>query len=95
MTSQKLNSLLGQGGEIKVTALSESFGLDEFQTLYGSSPVLLMAIDPQQCLHPFTEDNGLKIGAGWTLIALISKDALKDAENTKEQALAADEHTVV
>ena len=84
VTSQKLNSLLGQGGEIKVTTLSESFGLDEYQTLYGSSPVLLMAIDPKQCLHPFTEDNGLKIGAGWTLIALISKDALEDAENAKE-----------
>ncbi|MDF1645022.1 MAG: sodium:proton antiporter [Pseudomonadales bacterium] len=95
VTSQKLNSMLGQGGEIKVTSLSESFGLDEYQALYGSSPVLLMAIDPKQRLHPFTEDNGLKIGAGWTLIALLSKDALDDAENTKEQLLATDEHTTV
>ena len=76
-----------------MTSLSESFGLDEYQTLYGSSPVLLMAIDPKQRLHPFTEGNGLKIGAGWTLIALLSKDALGDAENTKEQALATNEHT--
>jgi hypothetical protein len=49
-------------------------------------------VQPAPILSPLSS---VKIGAGWTLIALLSKDALDDAENTKEQLLATDEHTTV
>ncbi|MBV1915243.1 MAG: sodium:proton antiporter [Pseudomonadales bacterium] len=94
ITSQKLNSLLGQGGEIKVTTLSEEFDFEAYRALYGNSPVLLMAIDPKQHIHPFTEDNGLKAVADWTLIALIPKDALEQAEVEKERGSASEDHIV-
>jgi NhaP-type Na+/H+ or K+/H+ antiporter len=77
ITWQKLNSLIGQGGEIKVTPLTQSFGLDDYEALYGNEPVLLLGIDPKKQLHAFTADSDYEISAGWTLVALIPKATLE------------------
>lgn len=77
ITSQKLNSLVAQGGEIKVTSLTESFSADDYEALYGQRPIPLLAIDPENYLHAFTADESeFTVGAGWTLITLIPKPVL-------------------
>ncbi len=93
ITSQKLNSMIGQGGEIKVTTLTESFGLEDYKALYGKGPVLLLGIDPKKQLHAFTAESDHNLAAGWTLVALVPKAALdklakSNGENEKGEAAA-------
>ncbi len=77
ITAQKLNSMIGQGGEIKVTPLTESFGLEDYEALYGKEPVLLLGIDPKKQLHAFTAEEEHDVSAGWTLVALVPQTALE------------------
>ncbi len=86
ITAQKLNSMVGQGGEIKVTPLTESFGFDDYEALYGKEPVLLLAIDPKKQLYAFTADSDFNVSVGWTLVALIPRPALaKIAKSSAEK----------
>ena len=85
--------MIGQGGEIKVTTLTESFGLEDYKALYGKGPVLLLGIDPKKQLHAFTAESDHNLAAGWTLVALVPKAALdklakSNGENEKGEAAA-------
>ncbi len=84
-TLEKLASLIGQGGEIKATPLTESFGSEEYFSQYEGKALLLCAIDPNEELHIQTEEQ-LPIGAGWTIISLIPKTTLEknSVRNGKE-----------
>lgn len=88
VSSQKLNSLLAQGGEIKVTSLTESFSLEDYKALYGPEPIYLFGVDPQYRLHPFTAVSTFKLGAGWAVVALVPKPALKKAGIGTENQIA-------
>lgn len=91
ITSQKLNSMIAQGGEIKATSLTEAFGLEDYEVLYGKEPILLLGIDGKNHLHAFTASSDQKIAAGWTLIALIPNTAL---EKTRQSINKGEEESV-
>lgn len=92
ISAQKLNSLIAQGAEIKLTSLTASFGLEDYHALYGKEPIFLFAVDPNKHLRIFVSDSDFDVGAGWTLAALIPASALEKADKSngkkdKEKAL--------
>lgn len=87
-TLEKLSSLIGQGGEIKATQLSEAFGAKEYFDQYEGKSIVLCAIDPNEELHVFEKEHEPPIAAGWTLLSLIPKNTLEKAQAAKEKASA-------
>jgi len=59
------------GAEIRRTALSDAFTLEDFQAMHGDRATLLFALDPKGHLEVFTAEAPLEPRAGWTILALI------------------------
>lgn len=93
VTHQKLASLLGQGGELKSTRLTESFTLENYRNFYGEEAMLLFGINPDNRLRPFTDQSQPETGPGWTIVALLPKAVVErqDEERLLKGQLA-EEH---
>src|SRR5690606_28582280 len=72
----KLSALLAAGARVKATRLSGSFGFAQYLAARPDHPVIpLFALNPKGYALPFTPDEELQPGAGWTVIGLHEDDA--------------------
>src|SRR5690606_25223984 len=72
----KLSALLAAGARVKATRLSDSFGFAQYLAARPDHPVIpLFALNPKGYALPFTPDEELPPGAGWTVIGLHEDDA--------------------
>jgi hypothetical protein len=67
--------LLSRGAEVRSTLLSESFGWEQYQALYGNAATLLFARDPSGWMHVASSTRPLNPAEGWLVIALIEEGA--------------------
>ena len=74
LTYGQLISELNQGADIYNTHLTEAFSWADYQALHGERATLLFARDSSGWVHVVTPQSDLKPEAGWTLLALISKN---------------------
>jgi len=81
ITVQKLASLIGQGAEIKSTQITNNFTFEDYQQQHGANGVPLFIVDPKNRLRAFTDQETLKVEAGWTLVALLPQQAENQKKN--------------
>jgi len=80
----RLSKMLGEGGEIRSTRLSEEFGFDEYYKKYMQA-VPLFAINSRGKLYVYTADKELEPTAGWTLISMIPESGEQVEKQKYEQ----------
>ena len=76
---KKLSAMIGEGGEVRSTRLSEEFNFDEYYKKYFHA-VPLFAINPRGTLYVYTPEREIDPVAGWTIISLIPEAVDKPAE---------------
>jgi NhaP-type Na+/H+ or K+/H+ antiporter len=67
---KNLSAMLGEGGEVRSTRLSDEFGIDEYFKKYFRA-VHLFAINPRGKLIVFTPETDIEARSGWTLISMV------------------------
>ena len=75
LTYGQLASELSQGAELYSTNLTANCTWEDYQALHGKRLTLLFARDNSGWVHVVTPDSELKPGTGWTLLALIRREA--------------------
>lgn len=73
----KLSSIIAQGGAIHRTALSTTFDYDDYFNNHQGLAIPLFAINPKGYAQPYTPDEELNPGPGWTVISLFPIGAKK------------------
>ncbi len=71
VTYAKLAILLGQGAEIRITTLTETFTYDDYNEKYDGKVIQLFAFDPKNNIRVFIENNTLEPGKGWKIMSLL------------------------
>lgn len=74
ITFSKLASLIGQGGTIRQTRLTENFDFADYQKEYGRRAILLFALTAKNKLRCFAKGEKITPEPGWTIIALVQAD---------------------
>ncbi len=89
-TLEKLQALLEQGWQIKVTKLTEEYGFKEAMEQQDGEAIPLYAVSRDRVVHPFADDRTFKAGPGWQVANLVKSPADKaDQESSAiEQAKA-------
>jgi hypothetical protein len=77
-TFDKLAELLDEGGEIRTTPLTKEFTFADYQNFYGADAVPLFAVDEKESLQVFTADEKLLPKPGWSVVSLLSRQALDE-----------------
>lgn len=80
VTSAMLASMISKGAEIRGTQLTEAFDYDRYREKYGKGIIPLFALDGDGQLHVFTVGSDFKPAPGWTVISLLSAEALEQAQ---------------
>ena len=70
-TYAELARRVARGEEVRITGLTESFGLAEFRERHGEKALLLFVVDPDKRIQVVTEDAELEPGPGWSLVSLM------------------------
>jgi len=83
VTQAKLAGLLSEGAEIRSTSLTENFSFDAYRELYGADAIPLFSLDAKKKLRVFTAEKTLQPASGWTVIALLPKEAVERAEKDR------------
>lgn len=79
----KLSAMLAQGGAIRCTTLSETFDYDQYVDNQKGLAIPLFAINPKGYAEPYTPDDELTPGPGWTVISLSPGEAEKERADAK------------
>ena len=85
ITIDRWNELFAEGAEIRTTRLSETFTFEKYSEQMPGDFILLIAINPQGRLHPYTVSNRPAPKADWQGMTLIPRPTL-EAELELEQA---------
>lgn len=72
-TWSKLASLLGQGGKIRSTRLTETFDFEAYRISHSNGAVIMFALTDKGRLKIFSSREELVPEAGWTVLALSAK----------------------
>lgn len=75
-TFDRLADILDKGGGIRATPLTKEFTFADYQNFYGAFAVPLFAVDEKTSLQVFTADGKLLPRPGWTVVSLLSQQAL-------------------
>ena len=75
LTFQQLSQQLNRGAELYSTTLTDGFDWADYKALHGERATLLFARDVNQWVYVMTPHSQLTPGPGWTLVALIQKEA--------------------
>ncbi|MEE9397608.1 MAG: sodium:proton antiporter [Methylococcales bacterium] len=73
-TYSKLASSFAQGGEIKVTRLSEDFDFDAFLQQYGKRAIPLFMLDANDQLNVVSAEKEIKPKPGWQIVSLVQEE---------------------
>jgi NhaP-type Na+/H+ or K+/H+ antiporter len=80
--------LYRDGGDFRMTRLTEEFGFDEFRESLPGEFVPLLGIDSRGRLHPFTNAGRPTVRAGWYLMSLVPRETLDKEAEAREAAEA-------
>ncbi|HAC57786.1 MAG: sodium:proton antiporter [Parvibaculum sp.] len=89
-TLEKLQALLEQGWQIKVTKLTEEYGFKEAMEQQDGDAIPLYAVSRDRVVHPFADDRTFKAGPGWQVANLVKPptDKTDQESSAVEQAKA-------
>jgi hypothetical protein len=79
MTHTRFAELLARGWRIKSTGLTATFDWPHFIEQYGSTSLLLFAVDEKNVLRVATAKRELEPRPGWKVIALVPPEAAANA----------------
>ena len=68
----KLSSLLANGGEIRVTELTEEFGFDDYLSRYDGGVLPLLAWQRGGALRMISADSDWRPAAGWSVASVLT-----------------------
>ncbi|GAB1260049.1 cation:proton antiporter [Aurantivibrio plasticivorans] len=80
----KLNSLVAQGAQIKTTNISENFTHENYLERYEKGAIPLCAIDENNKVYIYTQENTFTPKAGWKIMSLVAKEVLEELKSQKE-----------
>ena len=83
MTLDALTERLSSGHEIKVTRLTEDYGLSDLQEKTGEA-AMLFAISPGGAVRPFSRSSSFKAGKGWRIGYLVPPEASAPVKKQRE-----------
>jgi len=75
VTYAGLASQLALGGQIKATAITEDFNLENLVSSHKDNVSLLFAMDPENRLHGFTQVRQPELESGWQIGFLLKADS--------------------
>ena len=70
-TYDTLQTALTAGATIKITDLTEAFGMSELVKTHGEGILPLFAIDEREHIHVFSADEVVEPIAGWSVVSLV------------------------
>ena len=79
-------SVIEQGGEIRVTRMTDAFGFKEFRDSVPGDFRPLLGIDPKGRIVPFTDQSRPTIRAGWTLMSLLPIETVLAEQDRRKSA---------
>jgi hypothetical protein len=85
VTLDRWNELFAEGAEVRTTRLTENFTFEKYGDQMPGEFILLIAIDPQGRLHPYTVSDRPAPKADWQVMTLVPRPTL-EAELEFEQA---------
>ena len=85
VTSAMLASMISKGAEIRGTQLTEAFDYDSYREKYGKGMIPLFALDGDGQLRVFAVGSEFKPGPGWTVISLLSAEAVEQTQGNSNQ----------
>ena len=71
MTYETLQAALAAGATIKITNLTESFGMAELRKTHGEGIIPLFAIDERDRVHVINVDEAVEPEANWSVVSLV------------------------
>lgn len=80
ITYARLASLLGQGGEIRETRLTQSFTYEDYRKQYQGRAVELFAVSRNASVRPFYEGGERKPTDGWLILSLVPRSTEEKAD---------------
>ncbi|OHV12953.1 cation:proton antiporter [Kushneria phosphatilytica] len=81
-----LASIIGRGGEIKVTRMTENFGLEDYRRIHNNRLLPMFTLSPQGRLRVIRSDGpSLTLRAGERLISLIHADSPELQQTTSPE----------
>ena len=85
ITFQDLETLLNQGGEIKMTDLTDEFSFEDYMEIHRDKRLPLFAIDENESIYVFSPGNQFKPKQGWSILALETGDQNEKLAKSKSK----------
>jgi NhaP-type Na+/H+ or K+/H+ antiporter len=81
-TLERLQALIEEGYQIKVTKLTEEYGFKEAMEQQAGDAIPLFAVSKDKVIYPFAEDRTFKAGPGWQVASLVKPAAEASPKET-------------
>ncbi|MAM95392.1 sodium:proton antiporter [Parvibaculum sp.] len=81
-TLERLQALIEEGYQIKVTKLTEEYGFKEAMEQQSGDAIPLFAVSKDKVVYPFAEDRTFKAGPGWQVASLVKPAAEASPKET-------------
>lgn len=85
LTLERAQELLRAGYKVRLTRLTEEFGFEALSEQIGGTDNMLLAIDKDGLVKPFSEETRLRAGADWRIVYLEKVSEEKKIEKKKEE----------
>ncbi|MEQ9142932.1 MAG: sodium:proton antiporter [Parvibaculaceae bacterium] len=85
LTLERAHELLQEGYKVRLTKLTAEYGFDALAEQIGGTERMLLAIDPQGLVKPFSEETHLRTGAGWRIVYLEKVSEEERIEKKKKE----------
>ncbi len=71
-----MESALAAGATVKITDLTDTFGMTELLATHGEEMIPLFAIDEREHIHVFSAEQEVEPEADWSVISLVPETAV-------------------
>ncbi len=76
VTYETMESALAAGATVKITDLTDAFGMAELLETHGEEMIPLFAIDEHEHIHVFSAEQEVEPEADWSVISLVPETAV-------------------
>ncbi len=85
LTLERAQEMLREGYKVRLTRLTEEFDFEALSEQIGGTDNMLLAIDKDGLVKPFSEETRLRAGADWRVVYLEKVSEEKKIEKKKEE----------
>lgn len=85
LTLERAHELLQEGYKVRLTKLTAEYGFDALAEQIGGTERMLLAIDPEGLVKPFSKETHLRTGAGWRIVYLERVSEEEKIEKKKKE----------